>query len=145
MREVTKKAFYQKWWFWLIVAIVVVSVYQGGSDDPKQAAKQTEKAKDQVTKEEPKEEKQPEVTEKTQTSSNEKTMNKDEFEKIQNGMSYEEVVQIIGGDGELTSESTVANYTTKLYTWEGEGGLGANAIITFQNNEVQAKSQFGLK
>ncbi|PEN88562.1 hypothetical protein CN553_23450 [Bacillus cereus] len=60
-------------------------------------------------------------------------------------MTYEEVVQIIGSEGEVTSESTVADYITKLYTWKGEGSLGANANITFQNNKVQAKTQFGLK
>ncbi|PAW37877.1 hypothetical protein CKQ70_30525 [Bacillus toyonensis] len=139
MREVTKKAFYQKWWFWVIVAIVVIGVYNGGSENTKQP---TEK---QVTKEEPKKEKQPEVVEKTNTSSNEKTMTKAEFEQIQNDMSYEEVVKIIGAEGELQSESTVGEYTSKLYTWKGEGGLGANANITFSNNKVQAKSQFGLK
>ncbi|MDZ4632287.1 DUF3862 domain-containing protein [Bacillus cereus] len=144
MKEVTKKAFYQKWWFWMIVAIVVIAVYQGGSGDNKQPTKEAEKSTNQVTKEEPKE-KQPQVTEKTNTSSNEKTMTKAEFEQIQNGMTYEEVVKIIGSDGELQSESTVGDYTSKLYTWKGEGGLGANANITFQNNEVQAKSQFGLK
>ncbi|PDY93271.1 hypothetical protein CON09_08270 [Bacillus anthracis] len=72
-------------------------------------------------------------------------MTKDEFEQIQNDMSYEEVVKIIGSEGELQSESTVGDYTSKLYTWKGEGGLGANANITFSNNKVQAKSQFGLK
>ena len=146
MREVTKKSFYQKWWFWVIVAIVVISAYSGGGgENPKQPIPEKDKISNKVTKEEPKEEKKPEVTEKTQTSSAEPTMSKEDFEKIQNGMSYEEVVQIIGGEGELTSESTIAEYTTKLYTWKGEGGFGANANITFQNNKVQAKAQFGLK
>ncbi|PEN88349.1 hypothetical protein CN553_23570 [Bacillus cereus] len=72
-------------------------------------------------------------------------MTKAEFEQIQNDMTYEEVVQIIGSEGKLTSESTVADYTTKLYTWKCEGGLGANANITFQNNRVQSKTQFGLE
>lgn len=143
MKEVTKKAFYQKWWFWVIMAFIVIGVYNGGAKDTKQPTKETEKTS-QVTKEEPKE-KQPEVTEKTNTSSNEKTMTKAEFEQIQNDMSYEEVVKIIGSEGELQSESTVGDYTSKLYTWKGEGGLGANANITFSNNKVQAKSQFGLK
>ncbi|MDF3555519.1 hypothetical protein LAV92_28060 [Bacillus cereus] len=143
MAEVTKKSFYQKWWFWVIVAIVVIGVYNGGSDNTKQPTQKAEKSTN-VTKEEPKE-KQPEVAEKTQTSSNEKTMTKAEFEQIQNDMSYEEVVKIIGSEGELQSESTVGEYTSKLYTWKGEGGLGANANVTFSNNKVQAKSQFGLK
>ncbi|PFB16989.1 hypothetical protein CN399_08485 [Bacillus cereus] len=143
MKEVTKKAFYQKWWFWVIVAIVVIASYGGGSEDTKQPTEKADKSTN-VTKEEPKE-KQPEVAEKTNTSENEKTMTKAEFEQIQNDMSYEEVVKIIGSEGELQSESTVGDYTSKLYTWKGEGGLGANANITFSNNKVQAKSQFGLK
>ena len=62
-------------------------------------------------------------------------------------MTYEEVVQIIGGEGEVLSE--VGEKGTDLYTvmykYDGESGLGANANFTFQNNKLQAKAQFGLE
>ena len=69
----------------------------------------------------------------------------DEFEAIQTGMTYEEVVAIIGGEGELSSQVDLAGYDTKMYMWDGEGSIGANANFTFQNNSLTSKAQFGLK
>ena len=60
-------------------------------------------------------------------------------------MTYEEAVAIIGGEGELSSQVDVAGYNTIIYIWEGEGSIGANANVTFQNNSLTAKAQFGLK
>ena len=60
-------------------------------------------------------------------------------------MTYEEVISIIGGEGELSSQVDVAGYDTKMYMWEGEGSIGANANVTFQNNALTSKAQFGLK
>ncbi|WP_259345493.1 DUF3862 domain-containing protein [Priestia aryabhattai] len=81
--------------------------------------------------------------------SNDPGISKAEFDKIQNGMSYEEVVQIIGGEGELNSESGAKGdqYYTVMYTWNGESGFGANANAMFQGNpaKLQNKSQFGLE
>lgn len=75
------------------------------------------------------------------------TITKAEFDKIQNGMTYEEVQQIVGGQGEVNSES--GEKGTDLYTimisYKGEGDLGANANFMFQGNKLQNKSQMGLK
>lgn len=60
-----------------------------------------------------------------------------------NGMTYDEIKDIIGSEGELQSE--VAGYKIQMYMWNGEKGIGANANVTFQNGKVQAKAQFGLK
>jgi hypothetical protein len=65
-------------------------------------------------------------------------------------MSYEEVVEIIGGQGEVLSESGTPGGTgmdihTVMYTWEGESGFGANANAMFQGNKLMNKAQFGLK
>lgn len=43
-------------------------------------------------------------------------ISKAEFEQIQNGMSYDDVVAIIGGGGELGSEVTAEEYKISLYT-----------------------------
>lgn len=72
-------------------------------------------------------------------------ISKTEFEEIETGMTYEEVVAIIGGEGELTSQVDIAGYDTKIYMWEGEGSIGANANATFQNNSLTSKAQIGLK
>lgn len=81
------------------------------------------------------------------TESSDVTITLDEFNKINNGMTYEEVVKIIGGDGNLLSESGEkgTEYYTVMYEYSGEGDLGANANFTFQNDKLQNKSQFGLK
>lgn len=75
-------------------------------------------------------------------------MTMEKFNSIQTGMLYDEVLEIVGVDGELMSESDIgqgAQYKTQLFTWEGNGGLGSNANITFQGGRVIAKAQLGLK
>lgn len=71
-----------------------------------------------------------------------------EFNQISTGMSYDEVVAIIGSSGTLLSESDLGlgpEYVTAMWTWEGEGSLGANANVMFQGNEVSSKAQYGLE
>ncbi|HDR8302792.1 TPA: DUF3862 domain-containing protein [Bacillus cereus] len=140
-----KKAFYKKWWFWVLAAIVAASAVGNSSDDKEvvkeETAPKTEETvappKQDVKKEEPKKEVKPEPKKDG--------ISKAEFEQIQNGMTYDEVKAIIGSEGELQSESEVAGYKTVMYMFKGEGGLGANATMMFQNNELTSKSQFGLK
>lgn len=71
----------------------------------------------------------------------------DEFNKIQNGMTYDQVKEIIGGDGDITSETGEAGTSmhTVMYEYPGEGGLGANASLMFQGGKLMNKSQFGLE
>lgn len=72
-------------------------------------------------------------------------LNLEKFNKIETGMSYDQVVEIIGEEGTVLSESEIANIKTIVYSWYGEGSVGANANITFQNGKVTSKAQFGLK
>lgn len=67
----------------------------------------------------------------------------EKFTKLEEGMSYEEVVTILGAEGEVSSESNMAGYETVLYTWKGSFGANMNAM--FQNNKMVSKAQFGLK
>lgn len=62
-------------------------------------------------------------------------------------MTYEEVVGIIGEEGELLSEvgEKGSQFYTCVYLWYGDGQIGANANILFQNNALNSKAQFGLK
>ncbi len=71
----------------------------------------------------------------------------EEFNSIKNGMTYKEVVEIIGGEGEVLSESGEegSKYHTIMYKWDGEGGFGANANAMFQGGKLISKSQLGLK
>lgn len=77
--------------------------------------------------------------------SNPETITMEEFEKIEPGMTYDEVVAIVGGEGELSTTATVGDITTSIYIWEGSGSLGSNANVTFINGEMSAKAQFGLE
>lgn len=73
------------------------------------------------------------------------TIDKSEFNQIQNGMTYEQVVKIIGNAGELTSENEIAGFKSQMYMWKGHGGIGANANAMFQNGKLMSKAQFGLE
>lgn len=69
----------------------------------------------------------------------------EKFNQIQTGMTYSEVVSIIGEDGELTSDIDLnmgSQYITKNYEWKGKTGT---ASITFQGGKVNMKYQYGLK
>lgn len=67
------------------------------------------------------------------------------FEKIRNGMTYNQVKKMIGSEGKLLSSYGEGEYNTFSMTWDGVGSIGANAVIMFQNNKVISKSQFGLE
>lgn len=65
-------------------------------------------------------------------------------------MTYEQVVGIMGGEGQQLSESTYNDsngnpVTLKIYYWEGQGETGANVSITFQGDVVTTKSSYGLQ
>jgi hypothetical protein len=81
------------------------------------------------------------------TSTEKAKITKSEFEQIENGMSFEEVKKIVGGEGELLAEVGKAGEEghTIVYMYEGEGTIGANANFSFRGGILQVKSQFGLK
>lgn len=82
-------------------------------------------------------------------SSNQKSelITLEEFNKIESGMTYEQVKEIIGSDGTLTSDVSIGDekYHTQIYSWYGNTITGANANVTFQNGKVVGKAQVGLK
>jgi hypothetical protein len=63
--------------------------------------------------------------------------------RISEGMSYQEVVAIIGEPGKEMSSSNVAGYHTVMYGWNAWTGAGMNAM--FQNGKLVTKAQFGLR
>ena len=89
-----KKPFYKKFWFWCIVIVIVV--YLGVSNTSKETSViDTEDTKiSDVQKNSPK-------------------ISKIEFEALKTGMTYEEVIAIIGGEGELSSQVNIAGYDKK--------------------------------
>lgn len=75
------------------------------------------------------------------------TISMSEFERIETGMTYDEVVEIVGTDGELSTSVDMfgSELKTEMYVWRGNGSIGSNANVTFQGGTVIAKSQVGLK
>ena len=119
-----------------LIALGVIAAAFGGEDDV-------------TTTSDPKPatvEKKEESAEKKETK-NDPGISKKEFEQIQSGMTYEEVVSIIGGEGEVLSESgnKGEDLHTVMYQWDGESGFGANANAMFQGGKLNTKSQFGLE
>lgn len=72
--------------------------------------------------------------------SNQITMAK--FSSLQEGMTYEQVVSILGSSGEVQSSSDVGGFKTVMYGWSNPNG--SNMSATIQNGRLVMKAQFGL-
>ena len=70
-------------------------------------------------------------------------MTLDKFNQIEVGMTYEQVVEIVGFEGKLSTESNIGDYSIKTYIWEASNGI-ANALVSFTNGKVSSKNQIGL-
>ncbi|MCH5138205.1 DUF3862 domain-containing protein, partial [Clostridiaceae bacterium UIB06] len=73
---------------------------------------------------------------------NKSDLTMDKYNKVQNGMSYDEIKAILG-EGELTSLSEIMGSDSSIYTWMGSGVSNMN--VTFQEGKSISKSQLGLK
>lgn len=84
------------------------------------------------------------------SSSRKKVITKSEYDRIRKGMSYRDVVMIIGAEGEELSQNriegepgVVDSGKTIMYMWQNSDGSRLN--ILFQNDKLTLKTQFGLK
>lgn len=75
------------------------------------------------------------------TEENSLTVSKMEYENIHVGMTYEQVRNIIGSDGNIISESN--NKIT--YSWDGEGTADSKAEFIFSSNKLKSKTEIGLQ
>lgn len=141
--EKIKKPFYKKWWVW-VIAIIIIGIAATPSENDTATEDDKPKGEELVTQPVPKPKEEPEEKKEPKVDPN---ISKAEFDKIENGMTYEQVVQIIGGNGEVMSEvgEKGTQYYTVMYMYEGEKGFGSNANFTFQNGKLQSKAQFGLE
>jgi len=74
----------------------------------------------------------------------------DQYNQIQNGMSYQDVVTLLGGEGTLLSQTNNNDSNgnpveLKIYYWEGQGETGANVSVTFSGGVVTSKTSYGLQ
>jgi hypothetical protein len=68
-----------------------------------------------------------------------------QFNRLGDGMSYDEVVQVVGRSGVEQSRSSIGGLVTVMYTWQGAGTPGANMNAMFQGGRLISKAQFGLR
>lgn len=80
-------------------------------------------------------------------SDNEIVITKETYDKVKNGMSYEEVVKIVGSKGDIVTES--GEEGDEMYgiavLYENKGSSLSNATFVFLGDKLQAKSQYGLE
>ncbi|MBR2340866.1 MAG: hypothetical protein IKA72_00450 [Clostridia bacterium] len=68
----------------------------------------------------------------------------DNYMKIQTGMTYNEVVEVLDNhQGDLDTSSSYGGYTLSYYTWTNSSGTRC-IVVGFENGKVCAKSQYGL-
>ena len=66
------------------------------------------------------------------------------YQKIKNGMTYNEVVNLIGADGTPVVSVGDGEFQTESYSWPGENSEYSSASVTFQGGVVAGKLQIGL-
>lgn len=79
------------------------------------------------------------------SSTNKSYVTQEQFDSVETGMSYYEVVNVMGSEGELLSQVDLGEfeYKTEMYSWIGKS-VGSNCNITFQGDKVVSKAQIGL-
>jgi hypothetical protein len=70
-------------------------------------------------------------------------INLSKFETLEHGMTYAAAKKIVGCAGKQYSYMENAGNNVTIYLWDGPGGDGG-AYITFLNDSLKTKTQFGL-
>lgn len=131
-----KKPIYKKWWFWLIIVIIVIAIIGGVQRETTDTSTEPTTNKQTATTEE-----------NTQTNtevSKDVKVTLEQYNKIEDGMTYDEVITIFGGKETSSSESEVAGIKSQIMTWNGNGDFSI-VSIGFIDGEVSSKSQTGLE
>lgn len=71
------------------------------------------------------------------------TLTLDKFNSIKIGMSYAQVVAIIGASGIMVAQDQSAGTMTESYVWQNRGN--ANMIAIFRRGKVVSKTQSRLQ
>lgn len=129
------KPIYKKWWFWVIIVIAVIAIIGGTQGETTNTS--TESAINTQT----------EVVSNTQAASNmseDVRITLEQYNQVQDGMTYDEVVALFGGKETSSSESEVAGIKSQIMTWNGNGDFSV-VSIGFIDGQVSSKSQTGLE
>ena len=68
-----------------------------------------------------------------------------EFHRLRTGMSYIEARRVVGCEGELISQLELSGIDTATVKWDAANAYFGSLIVTFQNNRLVSRSQFGLR
>lgn len=66
----------------------------------------------------------------------------EKYNKIKNGMSYQEVKEIVGKEGTETTSSGTGKYKVTAYQWKGEGFAFLSVVL--MGDKVTSKTQANL-
>jgi outer membrane protein assembly factor BamE (lipoprotein component of BamABCDE complex) len=64
------------------------------------------------------------------------------YSQVKEGMTYEQVVAVMGSPGEENVRTKVGDVEMAQYTWKTSTGA---MVVSFENNKVKVKAQSGLK
>ncbi|HOV91536.1 MAG TPA: DUF3862 domain-containing protein [Candidatus Kapabacteria bacterium] len=150
MNESTKikKPLTKKWWFWVLCvfgAFILLAII--APKDTSTTSQSDNKKNIETTAEKPAE---TTPTAKTTAESQEETpkikpgITMENYEALEIGMTLEEVREILGNKGELSSASGSGSISYEYYNFQS-GLFGDKIIIcAFENGKLVSKSQVGL-
>ena len=65
------------------------------------------------------------------------------YNQVKNGMSYKQVVDILGSEGIVVTSTGSGKFKTVTYRWIGENN--SYIMVTIENDKLVIKSQNGMK
>lgn len=68
-----------------------------------------------------------------------------QYKRLENGMTYQTVVSVLGCEGTEIVSTGTGKFKTEGFMWDGNGSVGANMNVMFQNGKLMMRAQFGLK
>jgi hypothetical protein len=78
-------------------------------------------------------------------SSSKSALTMEKYNQIKNGMSYKDVVAIIGSEGTETMSSGEGKYKVMSYQWKGDDDKYEYIYAVFMGDKLSSKTQANLK
>ena len=131
-----KKPIYKKWWFWVIIVVIIIAIGGAGANNQNENTTTSSQEVSNSSNES--------VANDTSTEQENIRVTLQQYNQVQDGMTYDEVVSIFGGKENSSSESEIAGIKSEVKTWNGNGTFSV-VSIGFTDGKVSSKSQTGLE
>ena len=131
-----KKPIYKKWWFWVIIVVIIIAIGGAGANNQNENTTTSSQEVSNSSNES--------VANDTSTEQENIRVTLQQYNQVQDGMTYDEVVSIFGGKENSSSESEIAGIKSEVKTWNGNGTFSV-VSIGFIDGKVSSKSQTGLE